>query len=91
MRREKAPQLVGRRLTACAASRKAWPARLPGLSGLRRQTWPPAISWRGAHPHQDQNAFMLGHVCRSRPISERLVCTVLACRPGMAIKSTPVS
>jgi hypothetical protein len=61
------------------------------LSVLRRKTLPPEISWRGANPNQEQNAFMLGHLCRFRPVSEWIVCMVLARRPGMAIKSTLVN
>jgi hypothetical protein len=35
-----------------------------------------------------RKAFALGHLRRSRPISERIVRTVLAFRPGMATRST---
>jgi hypothetical protein len=58
---------------------------------LRRHTFPPELSWRGAHPSQAQHACAWGHFRRARPIAERMVCTGLACRPGMATSSTPVS
>jgi hypothetical protein len=90
-RRENAPKLFWRRLTAGAASRTAGPARWRGFRVLRRQSFPPEISWWGASPSQEQQALALDHVRRSRPMSERMGCAVRACRPGRAPKSTPVS
>jgi hypothetical protein len=64
------------------------------LAGLQRAPGPdvPArVFLTGAHPHHAQNALALGHCRRSRPRSERRVGTGLACSPGLASKSTPVS
>jgi hypothetical protein len=36
-----------------------------------------------------ENAFAWGHCRRFRPIAERRVWTVLACKPGIATTSTP--
>jgi hypothetical protein len=91
MRREKAPRPRWLRPAVWAAHRKACPARLRVCSVLRRKALPPEISWRGARPSQAQNALAWGHFPRSRPISASMVCPVLACSPGIATKSTPVS
>jgi hypothetical protein len=45
----------------------------------------------GVKPSQEQKAFALGHFRGARPISERIVCTVLAFKPGIATRSTPLS
>jgi hypothetical protein len=79
------------RPAAWATSRKAWPARLRVLRVCRRKTLPPELSCRGASPNHAQKAFSLGYFRISKPISARMVCAVLACRPGIANKSTPVS
>jgi hypothetical protein len=88
------PPVVGPQAIVAATDRlrrepKGLAGAIAGLQGAPAQHFPPEISWWGASPSQEQKAFAFGHFQGPKPISERIVCAVLAFKPGMATRSTP--
>jgi hypothetical protein len=90
------PPVVGApALVAATAGLRRAPKGLAGaIAGLPRAPasgLPAGELMAGAKPSQEPKAFALGHFRGARPLSARRVGTGLACKPGMATRSTPVS
>ena len=74
-----------------AANRNAFDALFFTFRVLLLNTFAPLILLLGLKPNHEVKCFSVGHLLMSMPTSAVIACTVSSFRPGIAVKSTPVT